>query len=112
MQIEEGSRGYMHYCKIEMYADRAGGICTMQGWYVRAGGICTMQGWGWYKILGRSESLAVKKPSNRGGCDACSGAHCSPTRCIGSQTDFITTSWKSTRVKGNNKMNNTKQCQL
>ena len=32
MQIEEGSRGYMHYCKIEMYADRAGGICTMQGW--------------------------------------------------------------------------------
>ena len=44
---------YMHYCKIEMYADRAGGICTMQGW-------------GWYKILGRSESQAVKKPSNRG----------------------------------------------
>ena len=63
---------------------------------------------GWYKILGRSESQAVKKPSNRGGCDACSGAHRSPTHCIGSQTDFITTSWKSTRVKGNNKMNNTK----
>ena len=67
---------------------------------------------GWYKILGRSESLAVKKPSNRGGCDACSGAHRSPTHCTGSQTDFITTSWNSTRVKGNNKMNNTKQCQL
>ena len=71
-----------------------------------------MQGGGWYKILGRSESLAVKKPSNRGGCDACSGAHRSPTHCTGSQTDFITTSWKSTTVKGNNKMNNTKQCQL
>ena len=103
---------YMHYCKIEMYADRGEVMymhnCKFEMYADRGGGICTMQGWGWYKILGRSESLAVKKPSNRGGCDACSGAHRSPTHCTGSQTDFITTSWKSTRVKGNNKMNNTK----
>ena len=67
MQIEEGSRGYMHYCKIEMYADRAGGICTRQGWYSRGKDIYALcRVGGWYKILGRSESQAVKKPSNRG----------------------------------------------
>ena len=39
---DRGEVIYMHYCKIEMYADRAGGICTMQGWYNRGEGIYTM----------------------------------------------------------------------
>ena len=68
---------YMHYCKIEIYADRGEVMymhnCKFEMYADRGGGICTMQGWGWYKILGRSESLAVKKPSNR-----------SPTHCTGS----------------------------
>ena len=57
MQIEQGVYAL---CRVGIIEEGVYALCRVGGWY---------------KILGRSESLAVKKPSNRGGCDACSGAH-------------------------------------